>query len=537
VNDVYRTKILLVDDKPENLLALASLIDAPDVQLLQALSGDEALGLLLAHDFALAILDVQMPAMNGFELARLMRTAERSRGIPIIFVTASERDQRSIFEGYDSGAVDYLLKPLDPHIVRTKVRVFVELDQKTRTLAAKLAEVETLRDAAEAANRAKSRFLANMSHEIRTPLGAVLGFADLLRSQVDSPADRESCITAIERNGRHLLKLIDDILDLSKIEAERVEAERVAFSTAELLDDIRAVHSPAAREKSLELEIAATGVLPARIVSDPVRLKQILNNLVGNALKFTARGRISVTVSLEERTGEPPLLKFEIADTGRGLSELEIMRLFQPFMQADSSTTRKYGGTGLGLVISKQLAGILGGDLILQESQPGAGTVFVVTIDPGPIEPRDLVAAGELVVRRAGARVAATDDARALGGLSILIADDAPDKRRLIGRILTNAGAAVEAVEDGVQAIERASAKSFDVVLMDIQMPNKDGYEATKALRCLGYTKPIVALTAHAMKEELERCLRAGCDRHLSKPVSKQDLISTVQDLTAPKSK
>lgn len=528
----YKTKILIVDDKAENILALSNLITAVDVEILSATSGDAALGLLLSHDFALAILDVQMPIINGFELARLMRTAERSRGIPIIFVTASEGNKTSIFEGYEKGAVDYLLKPLDPHMVRSKVRVFVELDQKSRALKAKLLEVESLKDAAEAASRAKSRFLANISHEIRTPLGAVLGFADLLRYSDQSPADRESCIASIERNGLHLLKLIDDILDLSKIEAERIEAECVPFRLADLIADLKAIHGVIAAEKGIRFDVNLGSGLPKMILSDPMRLKQILGNIVGNAVKFTGRGQVTMDVTMDRQPDQNTLLQFLIADSGCGLTNQEVSRLFQPFMQADSSTTRKYGGTGLGLVISKQLANLLGGDVILRETAPGKGSVFVVTIDPGPF--LESPASTESVQRPEKSTFQKATPERttqALCGLNLLVADDAADNRLLISRLLKHMGAEVDVVEDGAQAIEQAMVGNYDVILMDIQMPNVDGYEATTSLRNQGYKRPIIALTAHAMKEELDRCLNAGCDRHLSKPINRQDLIANVLEL------
>lgn len=528
-----RTKVLLVDDKKENLLALESLINADDIEVLSALSGNEALALLLDHDFALALLDVQMPHMDGFELARLMRSAARSRGIPIIFVTASQGSKSQIFEGYEKGAVDYLLKPLDPHVVRSKVRTFVELAQKTEdlreknlTLQQKLVEIARLHEAAEAANRAKSRFLANMSHEIRTPLGAVLGFAELLRSPHQSDEDRQNCVTAVSRNGKVLLKIIDDVLDLAKIEADRVEAELVRVSLAELFHDIRVVHSYKATEKGIQLELKGVDRLPRFIHTDPLRLKQILNNMLGNAIKFTDQGKVEVTVSCD-RFAAQPKLKVTVRDTGCGLSASEAGRLFQPFMQADTSTSRRYGGTGLGLVISKQLASLLGGDVILSDSRPGGGSTFVLTIDPGPLG--ELVDGFKLLKLAAPESSAQESESRhRLDGISILLADDAVDNRQLISRLLVLAGASVDTANDGREAVEKAMAKHFDVILMDIQMPGTDGYQATHSLRSKGYTRPIIALTAHAMKEELERCLKAGCDHHLSKPIDYQNLLLSI---------
>jgi len=539
---MYKTKVLIVDDKPQNILALANLLAAPDVEIISATSGNDALEMLLKHDVALALLDVQMPVLNGFELAQLMRSAERSKNIPIIFVTASQRTDESIFAGYDHGAVDYLTKPLDPHIVRSKVRVFIELDQrtwslqqKTEALAQKLHEVEVLRDAAEAANRAKSRFLANMSHEIRTPLGAVLGFSELIRVSDQSEEERQTCIKGIERNGKLLLTLIDDILDLSKIEADRIEAERIECCLPEVMQDVKVVHAVKAAEQGVKLTFKPATKLPLKIFTDPVRLKQILNNIIGNAIKFTNRGEVTVHISFQHSVDQKNgRLIFRVEDTGCGLSSFEAERIFQPFMQADSSTRRRFGGTGLGLVISRNLANILGGDVVLVSSQINVGSIFEVSIDTGDVQfTKD---ATDLFSLPIGNKLQSEDrsalNRKRLDGINLLVADDSPDNRVLISRILQLDGAKVDLAEDGLQAVDKAFASYFDVILMDIQMPNMDGYEATETLRKRGYTRPVIALTAHAMHDELERCLRAGCNQHISKPVDRNVLVKAILKLT-----
>ncbi len=529
-----KTKILLVDDRPENLVALESLLAGADVETLSAQSGNDALALLIGNEFALALVDVQMPTMSGFELARIMRSAERSKAIPIIFVTASRGEEHEIFEGYEKGAVDFLLKPLNAHVVRSKVRVFVELDQKnrqlrenTKVLAAKLREVEGLHQAAEAANHAKTRFLANISHEIRTPLGAVLGYAELLMIEDQADGERRTNVDAIKRNGRQLLALIDDVLDLAKIEAGRVEVERTNVALSDVLADLHSVHAHKAAEKGIALTVTASGPLPRTVATDPLRFKQILNNLVGNALKFTERGQVSLAVTCEGLPAAPRVC-IAVRDTGRGLAPSESGRLFQPFMQADASTTRIYGGTGLGLVISKQLARLLGGDVILSESTPGAGSTFTLTVDAGPEAAGNLVDGAELL-RSARFPPAGADAAMPrIDGTRVLLVDDALDNRHLISRILKVAGATVETASDGVEAVELALQGRFDIVLMDIQMPRKDGYSATMDLRASGFRTPIIALTAHALRDELERCLAAGCNEYLSKPVDYRQLLTTI---------
>jgi signal transduction histidine kinase len=524
----YKTKILVVDDRPANITALTHLISKPDVEILSATSGNDALALILNHDFALALIDVQMPVISGLELARLMRGADRSKNIPIIFVTASQRSYSDIFDGYDKGAVDYLLKPLDPHMVRSKVRVFVELDHKTRQLQQKLQEVEALKDIAEAANEAKSRFLANMSHEIRTPLGAVLGFSELLNMSSEKLDEEQlHSVSSIIRNGKQLLQLIESILDLSKIEADRIEIEKLPVSLSELVTDLNAAHAHVASEKGIKFSISFTGKVPKTIKSDPVRLRQILNNLIANAIKFTEKGHVNVLIGLTVHERASQKLSFTIEDTGCGLAQHEVDKIFQPFTQADSSTTRKFGGTGLGLGIARQLAVLLGGNVELVKSAPLQGSVFRATVDPGPLQAIELV---QLVDDYKSSSIG--DDAStkkgALSGIRILVVDDAPDNRKIIGRFLELAGAQVDLAADAAEGVHKALTNFYDVILMDIQMPGIDGYEAAHLLREKKYKRPIIALTAHAMKEELERCLNSGFSRYLSKPITLPGLVEGI---------
>lgn len=390
------------------------------------------------------------------------------------------------------------------------------------------AELKKAKDDADAASQAKTRFLANMSHEIRTPLGAVIGYSELLATPGLSPDQRDDFVAKIKRNGKHLSGLIDDILDLSKIESGRIQLETVEFSLRELLYDVISAVKYKVMEKAISIKVRSKGSVPARISSDPVRLKQVLTNIVGNAVKFTERGHIEVTI--EEIAGDSRnrLLRFSIEDTGCGLTEQQAANLFEPFRQADSSTTRKYGGTGLGLALSRGLARALGGDVVLSHSSPGEGCCFVATIVPEH-------ASGELLVNHLSdleapmtAFVVCDEDIR-LDGIQVLLAEDAPDNQMLVSRFLKMAGATVDVAEDGRVALELAMKKKYDVILMDIQMPHVDGLEATTTLRNQGYSLPIVALTAHAMKEERDRTRQAGCNEHLTKPINRAALLATVR--------
>jgi signal transduction histidine kinase/CheY-like chemotaxis protein len=384
--------------------------------------------------------------------------------------------------------------------------------------------------AAEVARRTKGEFLANMSHEIRTPMTAILGFADLLYESLPQAQDRE-LVETIKRNGQYLLRILDDILDLSKIEAGKLAVERTACSPAAIVAEVVSLMGVPAGEKRLSLQAEYCGPIPESIQTDPIRVRQILVNLLGNAIKFTETGGVRLLVRLQEDDGQCQM-QFEVIDTGIGMTDQEMARLFEPFTQADASMTRRYGGTGLGLAISRRLAKMLGGDVEV-ESTPGKGSVFTLTVQTGPL-------AGVRTVRYSAAaplEAKSTEQpdhalATRLTGRPLL-AEDGPDNQRLITFLLSKAGADVSAVENGELAVQcvraaEAEGRPFDMVLMDMQMPVMDGYEATRRLRASGYTRPIVALTAHAMAGDREKCLAAGCDDYLSKPINVSSFVAVV---------
>jgi PAS domain S-box-containing protein len=395
-------------------------------------------------------------------------------------------------------------------------------------------KLEESRRAAEAANRSKSEFLANMSHEIRTPMTAILGYADLLLSQDgigSAPEDCRDAIATIKRNGEHLLGLINCILDLSKVESGKLEIHPVRCSPFALLSEVASLMRVRAAEKSIALEVEAIGLLPETVLTDPLRLRQILVNLVGNAIKFTDHGNVRLGVRLLGQGGLQRL-QFDVTDTGIGMNEEQITRLFRPFSQVDSSAARKFGGTGLGLAISKRLVEALGGTIDVH-STPGKGSTFRVIIDPGPMNGIALVRQTEPTPGMASVPTAAIAGDTTVLHARVLLAEDGPDNQRLICFLLRKAGAEVTTVENGQLATESALAQSaaglpFDVILMDMQMPVMDGYEATRTLRSRGYAGPIIALTAHAMVEDRQKCLDAGCDDYAIKPIVRQELLATV---------
>jgi PAS domain S-box-containing protein len=383
--------------------------------------------------------------------------------------------------------------------------------------------------AAERANELKSAFLANMSHEIRTPLGAMIGFADLLKDPTLEETERWGYLDIISRNGNQLAHLINDILDLSKVESGHLNFESHPVDPRRLVNETVSLLNMSAKEKNLLLRATVEPNVAETLITDGARLKQILVNIIGNAIKFTQIGGVTVRVYAGAGAQGSRFVHFEVADTGIGIAESKRERLFQVFSQADESVTRKYGGTGLGLALSKKLAHGLGGDVVLQKSDEGGGSTFLVTIMDGAV--RAMKSLPSIV--SAEARVPnVVEVERDLENLHVLLVEDSPDNQQLIWRILTKKGAKIEIAENGAEGLSMALKGHYDIVLMDIQMPLMDGYTATHRLRERGFSKPILALTAHAMSEVRQKCLQVGCNDHLPKPINAVDLVSAVRKLT-----
>jgi CheY-like chemotaxis protein len=365
---------------------------------------------------------------------------------------------------------------------------------------------------AEVASQTKSMFLANMSHEIRTPLTAIIGFSEALLDVNQSMAERIEGIHTINRAGKHLLNIINDILDLSKIEAGRLEVERLPVSLFDLVDDVVSLARLQADSKHIQFLIEHVFPLPQTVYGDPVRIRQILFNLISNAIKFTEQGSVTLRLRYDGVGGK---LALEVSDTGIGMNSEQLSRMFQPFAQADASTTRRFGGTGLGLVLSKQLAQMLGGTITV-ESVPGQGSRFTFIMDAG-IQTM-LVKCLEEVQRTH--KLPEKEEVKRLHG-TILVAEDNPDNQRLITLNARRLGAELKVVENGELAVEAALAHQYDLILMDMQMPIMDGLTATRMLRAKGYAGPIVALTANATSQDMQSCMNAGCDGFLSKPIER----------------
>jgi len=390
-------------------------------------------------------------------------------------------------------------------------------------------ELVHARQHAERASRAKGDFLANMSHEIRTPLTAILGYTDLLLDQSLSAAERDAFLGIIRRNGGHLLAVINDILDLSKMEAGKLDVEIVPCDLTSVVATVASMLRIRADQKGITLTVEYITEIPRSIQTDAFRLQQALINLVGNALKFTEHGGVRIViVLLPDWLEGQAAVRIDVVDTGIGIAKEKLAELFQPFSQADPSTSRRYGGTGLGLTISRRIAGLLHGALTV-ESTPGKGSTFTLTIPAGNLQGIPMIRClGEAAAGSLAPVSLAPTDPHSLAGLRILLAEDGADNQRLITLLLQRSGGSVEIAADGRKAVAMAQAGTFDVVLMDMQMPEMDGYDATRLLRQCGYTRPILALTAHSMSGDHDRCLEAGCNDHLSKPVDRERLISAV---------
>lgn len=405
--------------------------------------------------------------------------------------------------------------------------VLVSLDDVT-ALEEKDIELRRSKEEAETANQAKSEFLANMSHEIRTPMNAILGFTELLRRDRGGlQPDQRKHLNTISSSGQHLLDLINDILDLSKVEAGRLDVEIIDCKPAQLIQQVMQTMKVKADEKGLDLKFEALSALPEEIKTDPGRVRQILTNLIGNSIKFTEQGSITICVSVPDRTS--PQLRIDIVDTGIGMTEQQVSTVFDPFVQADSSITRRFGGTGLGLSISHKFAHALGGD-ILASSDYGQGSTFTLVLDLEDIPSVAWLAPEDLLFEYEHGE--STDVAKwKLPAANILVVDDGNENRELLQLVLEDLGVKVTTAVHGKDGLEKALQDNFDAILMDVQMPVMDGYSAVSEMRKIGLEQPIVALTAHAMKGIEKRCIEAGYSHYMTKPIDIEALVQLLAEL------
>lgn len=446
-------------------------------------------------------------------------------------IAALDRGEQISFEstlhGSEKRHVNLTLAPeIESNVLRGYVCLMTDITE------AKMYEVElenAKRDA-ESANNAKSQFLANMSHEIRTPLNAIMGLSELLQTNYKDEQERTLWLKKITRNSEHLKKVIDEILDLSKIEAGKLQLKIASFSVPQVIAQVKSILSPLANEKKLALRFETDGEIPSTITSDATKIQHILLNLLGNAIKFSNQGSVTLKVKQIYENAEP-LMQFTVIDTGIGMSADEVKHLFEPFTQVDSSMTRRFRGTGLGLTLAKQLAKALGGDVYLAESTPGKGSTFVATVKTGDISKSPTITSFENLLSEPADLVEATEapgPKQNISDFKVLLVEDSLDNQLLVQSFLEMEGVTVDLAADGEEGMKKAENGDHDLVIMDIQMPVMDGYSATAALRQHGYKKPIVAFTAHAFEDERERCLNIGFTDFLSKPIKKRALVECI---------
>ena len=558
-----RVNILVVDDRDENLMALEAVLSDPSYRLVRAKSGREALKEVLDQDFALILLDVVMPGVDGYETATLIRERPRSSKTPIIFLTANDFGVNYVFRGYTVGAVDYLVKPVPADVLRSKVAVFVELfrrqealqkgqeelesriAERTKELAtanvALSAEIEerskiekervqllkreqAARFEAERANRLKDEFLATLSHELRTPLNAIMGWAHVLTQTSHDRDTVQRAANVIRQNATSQAQLIDDILDVSRIVGGRLVIESGLVSVKRVIEDAIDSLMPAAAAKSIQVSRELADDL--NVLGDRDRLQQVVWNLVSNAFKFTPKGG-SVTVRLAEVDGE---VQIEVVDTGIGIASDFLPFVFDRFRQADSSMSRRHNGLGLGMAIVRHLVELHGGTVTVESPGENKGTTFRLRLPkhtgalpdevmtPGRQFPDDMP----------------VGDLERLNGVHVLIVEDDTDSRNVLALLLQRLGALVEAVASAQDAYERLAKRRPDVLVSDIGMPDEDGYSMIRRVRqlCGEHHLPAIALTAYARKQDVEAAIGAGYDHHLAKPVAPADLVKAIKSVT-----
>ena len=538
---VDTVNILIVDDHDENLVAVEAVLDEPTYRFVRARSGREALREVLTTDFALILLDVEMPDLDGYETATFIRERPRSRQTPIVFLTANYTAETQVFRGYAVGAVDYLLKPIASDVLRSKVAVFVDLyrrqeelrrehealeqriEERTQELAESLEREQDARKDAEQANRLKDEFLATLSHELRTPLNAIAGWAHVLGESTGDRLTITRAASVIQQNAKAQAKLIDDILDVSRIIGGKLNLETSEVDLASTISAAIDSLMPAANAKSIRLERdLGTGLV---LIGDRDRLQQVVWNVVSNALKFTPKHGL-VHVELYGDQGDAVI---RVRDTGVGIPRDFLPHVFDRFRQADSSLSRRHSGLGLGMAIVRHLVELHGGTAAVESEGEGKGATFTLRLPAQQQHPARSAAAPvvDTVEQRTEAPI---DD---LSGIRVLVVEDDGDSRQVLALMLERQGAVVDQAASVAEAIGNLASNEPDVLVSDIGMPDEDGYSLIRRLRARpkeGELRlPAIALTAYARPSDAQAALDAGYDRYMRKPVVPADLVREIK--------
>lgn len=514
--------ILTVDDNPNNLFTLRALLKRlHDCEIVEASSGEEALARVVEREVHLILLDVQMPGMDGFETARHLQMTERTRNIPIIFITAVFKGDEFVHRGYAIGAVDYLTKPIDDNLLLNRIHLYQRLIERERSLAETVAELRskekalsTALNAAESANRAKSVFLSNMSHELKTPLNAIIGFTQLMEQDMSLSIRHRHQIEAINRSGWRLLSVINDVLEITRIETGRTMTKNEPFDLDGAVTAVVEAMRARAADKGLDFAVNHLGELPPFVLGDVNLLRQVLTSLLGNAVKYTEHGRIDLNLS---PIGD--LIRFEVSDTGPGISAEDQVRIFQPFFQTEAGIAIGEG-TGLGITLSSEFVRLMGGELRVA-SEVGKGSTFSFTI-PLPSTSAVVAPRGRAIGLEAGQEV-----------IRILVVEDDPDNRDVIVQMLEGRGFEVRSAVNGQQAIEVFEAWHPHFIWLDLRMPVTDGFETARRIRALpgGQEVRIAVLAAGIEIEDHVAILAAGCDEMVHKPVMQERLFEVMARL------
>lgn len=511
-----KLNLLIVDDKIENIVALEALLNQHDIKIITTTSPNEALRICWEKDIAIALVDVQMPGMNGFELVEILKNNPRTQEIMVIFVTAISLEAKYAIKGLNVGAVDYLYKPLDPYITSAKVDSFIQLVRNQREIKSKNQQLESFqaelikaKNEAEQSKRAKESFMANMSHEIRTPINGIIGILHLLeKSELNE--EQKQMLKLLAVSSESLLGVINDILDISKIEAGKFRINYAETDIRLLVSQAANLLNIKANEKNIDLILEIDEKTPKIIMADSLRLNQIFMNLLSNAIKFTDTGSVRFKVAVLDTKSNTVQIEFSVADTGIGISPENQRKIFDKFEQIEDQSISKYGGTGLGLSIVKKLAELKGGTLSL-ESKEGEGSKFCFTKWYEYTDQKDDIT-----------EMKPQGELETLKGLKVLVAEDNAINKFLILKILQKWEIDVDVVVNGLEVLDILAQKEFDVILMDTYMPGMNGFEVTKKIRDGAIHGkqdiPIITFTAGILDVERETSMKAGANDILSKP-------------------